>query len=313
MGRRITILLLLVLIVSLLVWWLSLGEAGPRFKGQAAREWLIQYGQCAAPGPMRDEASEAIRYLGTNIIPQVIDALLYVETRAHAVNVARFNSLFLFLGTDGWIVDDESYRLEGAMKALPLLGADARWALPQLARLLESPGASVGGTRAATILANLGPLGRPILVQALGSKDPYVRLRAATCMDVDESDEPRIVDALFKTVEDGDTYLVRASVHKLSRMKLDPARAIPVFQNLVTNTVLERRYLGIVKLAEFGPEARVAVPELLKSASDPDGYISQISVNALQLIAPEVLTNFPDAHHMLSSPDQWLPLGPVSR
>ena len=133
MRRRITILLLPVLIVSLFVWWLSLREGGPRYKGRPASEWLVQYGQSAVPGPMRDEASQAIQYLGTNIIPQVIDALQYVETRAHAANVARFKSMFLLLGMDGWIIDDEGYRLEGAMKALPLLGDDARWAVPQLA------------------------------------------------------------------------------------------------------------------------------------------------------------------------------------
>jgi len=293
MRGRVIILVVSLLVVTVTLRWLGLRESGPRLKGNSVEEWLIQYGESATRGPMRDEAAGALQSLGIDIIPVVIRALKYVETRSHAQNIARLRSIFVYLGVEEWLVSDEPYRLEGAMTALPLLGADARYALQPLVKLLEQPGPSVAGARAGKVLASLGPIGRPSLIAALESKDPFIRFRAVMNLDVAGKDAPLVSDALLKALESGDPEIAVAAASTLSRAKLDPKLAIPVFLNLLNGTNLEYRIIGIVKLSECGPAARDAVPALLEAATNRDIYLSQTAISALQAIAPDVLTNLP--------------------
>lgn len=309
MRGRAVILMVPLLIAIIALGWLRVRESGPRFKGRSVEEWLVQYGQAAVPGPMREDAEGAIRSLGTNIIPEVIRALNYVETRRHAQYVARLKAMFLYLGIEGWLVADEPYRLEGAMTALPLLDADARYALPRLVELLERPGASVGGARAGKVLASLGPMGCAALIAALDNRDPFVRFRAVMNLDSSGRDAPLVLDALVKTLEGGDPELFRAAASALSRTKVDPKQAVPIFVSLLNSTNLECRVAAIRKLSECGPAAREVVPALLKAATHTDQYLSQTAIVALQAIAPEVLTNFPGSklHRLSPRPRLLLP------
>ena len=115
-------------------------------------------------------------------------------------------------------------------------------------------------------------------------------------LDAAGKDAPLVSDALLKALESGDPEIAVAAASTLSRAKLDPKLAIPVFLNLLNGANSEYRILGIVKLSECGPAARDAVPALLEAATNRDLYLSLTAISALQAIAPDVLTNLPDAN-----------------
>ena len=101
MRGRVIILVVSLLVVTVTLRWLGLRESGPRLKGNSVEEWLVQYGEAATQGPMREEAAGALQSLGTNIIPAVMRAINYVETQTHARNIARLRSMFIYLGIEG--------------------------------------------------------------------------------------------------------------------------------------------------------------------------------------------------------------------
>ena len=50
---------------------------------------------------------------------------------------------------------------------------------------------------------------------------------------------------------------------------------------------------AIFGLADYGVQARAAVPSLLQLTADPDALIRSLATNALLKITPEALTNHP--------------------
>ena len=51
------------------------------------------------------------------------------------------------------------------------------------------------------------------------------------------------------------------------------------------------RTMALITLGDYGHEGRCALPAILQSLSDNNEDVREYATNALQAIAPEVLTN----------------------
>jgi hypothetical protein len=121
---------------------------GPVYEGKSLSEWLeVGYGECFEryPGAQKD-ADSAIRQMGTNAIPVLLEMLLSRDNNAQK----RASMGFMFLGDQG------------------------KSALPALRRLAESHNPIVAASALSSV-ATMGAQGRECLVQALTNHIKLVR------------------------------------------------------------------------------------------------------------------------------------------
>lgn len=156
-------------------------ERGPRYRGQSLTSWVIARGYSFR----NPEADDAIRQVGTNALPFLLDWIQFTPNRGEEQRFLTWNKrlrnlrINFGLGGDWSMRDTKSARAIGAEKAFEALGPAAAGAVPELTRILnESPPSDVQ-RRAARALAAIGPSGLPALRSALHSLRPDVRAQAA--------------------------------------------------------------------------------------------------------------------------------------
>jgi len=92
----------------------------------------------------------------------------------------------------------------------------------------------------------------------------------------------------------GDYYepdLPIRAANALGAWRVEPDLVVPVLAECVRSQKTVPRMYTVRALAEFGEQARSAVPALLEALSDSDDFVRVQATNAMMRIAPEVLTN----------------------
>jgi HEAT repeat protein len=170
--RRILSAALLVAVLCALTWLaLQLGKPDqPDYEGKKLSAWLqdIDYGQ---PQAKREKAAEAIRSMGTNTLPFLLDDLDVARQsrlKEYLIQLARKQSLFKLNWRDA---NERSRQATWAFKALGSAGSPA---IQELLRLEESNPGYVPGA-----LAGIGVVALPYLIQGLTNKNEWVRGNAA--------------------------------------------------------------------------------------------------------------------------------------
>ena len=118
-------------------------------------------------------------------------------------------------------------------------------------------------------------------------------VRPALATNVDS-----ILPQLLLCVDDPDTKVCIEAIRSLAKISkrylLQPDLVIPVLTKcLRTGSPDFLRDPAIFGLADYGVQARAAVPSLLQLTADPDALIRSLATNALLKITPEALTNNP--------------------
>lgn len=166
MRKRRQLLILLASVAALLaLLGLLPREREPHYNGRSLSEWLSLYAQ--ASGPTRSTAEDAVRHIGTNALPWLLQDVAY-ERPQWRKKLARATPNRFDWAT-GWIPPNH----DGTSRAIlgfTILGTNAAPAIPVLARLMNNPTVNVSSKRAIYALWAIGDPALPVLAAAL--RDP---------------------------------------------------------------------------------------------------------------------------------------------
>lgn len=273
MGKRGRLLFMVAAITLLVVlMWRALPPPEPAYKGKSLSYWLVQRTD-SDKQVERDAAAVAIRAIGTNAIPTLLQMMREKESPFKSRWLARrwyhFFSVIYFSEPAGI--------LERAEEGFDVLGPSAASAVPELSKILDDNLSSECSSRTANALGNIGP--------DAGAAVPSL-LRAA-----------------LKT--NGTAHF--EAFGALGKIHANPDSVVPVLLWVVSNTPADRMY-AIDALGQYRGDAKTAVPALVALLNDPNvksispygkGFVSDRSQveRALHQIDPEtyarVVTNGP--------------------
>jgi HEAT repeats len=264
MSKRIGIVAGLALagvVVSLL--WRASGPREPVFEGRPLTSWLDHHVASSAASPPYGspgwkKADEAIRHIGTNAIPKLLE-MIRAKDRPPLVlklmdRVRRF----------GFPVMNYRYatvRHEEAEYAFGMLGTNAVSAVPELIRIYQQNISASSQMCAALALGHIGQGAQPAL--------------------------PALIQRFTHTNSDTRFYAVSA----VTSIGGEPAVVVPALTSALKDPNVHVRWNALSGLSGFGGRARPAIPEILKMLDDP-GMVGSDSIThqvqtALWRIAPE--------------------------
>ena len=240
-------------------------QAGePTYNGQPLSEWLfvlqLQQGghDNEIPAGM-EQPEDAIRQIGTNGIPTLLDILGAKEGNKRRV-LAKLKSEELKQEFNEKDADLEDLR-KLAVDGFTILGTNAESAVPQIAKIFRDPETRFQATRALTVV---GPAGFSVLTNALASKDESVRNPVIWVLgEKGGSDSNAVTQLLIKSLKDSDVVNQGNAATFLGGK--DPAIAIPALIELINKDpddyiTVEGAARG---LSSYGSAAKAAAPILL--------------------------------------------------
>jgi len=193
----------------------------PVYGGRRLSEWIESYrvvglGFFMVTNSRSVETDEAIRHLGTNAVPYLLDWLRY-ERPSWKRSLERSVRPTVEQLKPSWeLTDHKEARAARAMYALIALGPRAEGAIGELVSLLNDPQASTGAARAANILPHLGTAGLPPVLAVLTNQQANADLRN------------------FVAAESQSVQTDRASIPALQQLLQDPDQGMRGF---ATNTL----------------------------------------------------------------------------
>jgi len=245
--------------VALWAFCLLLGPGEPAYQGRPLTYWVRQQQQSwlLPHSPSRIEADHAIRSIGTNALPLLLKWTAAKDSlfQRKLVAWARKQSLIKVR-----FHSDEEYHAQ-ADAGFASLGALAKPAVPALIKLLNHSDTMVRVT-AEYDLMWIGPEAQdavPALVRCLNDGDFIVRFRATRCLrDIHMKPElavPALVHSLGKP-----GVPLRETIAALAQFGEDAKPAVPRLMNLLESKDPGTRLAASYALEVIDPAARPSAP-----------------------------------------------------
>lgn len=234
--RRFAVAFLVLLAFGCFCTFIGSQPREPRYQAKTLRYWLKGYDQQNESTP--EKADEAVINLGTNVIPTLLTMLRARDSawdmKLHTWGYAwkQFAQKH-HLTKDAAIPRLPSWDVLEAQRAFGALGPEARYAVPGLIKLLEDDPPSMSKQAIATVLGQIGPSAKGVIVVLLHiapDPDEGVRYRALLALGDIDSEPELTVPAMIRGLSDESPLVVRAAA------------------------------LG---LKAFGPKAKAAAPALI--------------------------------------------------
>lgn len=151
----------------------------PRFQGRSLTAWLRDFESDRPEARWR--AAEAVRQVGTNAVPFLIERLRYREPPLPPQWKLELQALLNKQSLVKFDIGRPANRRSQALAALDALGPEAKAGVPALEELLhENP----PDHRAVLVIARLGPDAAPALTRALTNDQKVIRLGARACLEM---------------------------------------------------------------------------------------------------------------------------------
>jgi HEAT repeat protein len=264
----------------------------PRYQGRTLGEWLLQErldGLLFAAGwgriraPEIPPATDPLQAIGTNALPFVMTWLGYrpspLTLRARIIipklparfRDSRFARSLIFTKGDR--------RRDAALAWVAIFGANAAAAVPELVNIINGSNNVAVTMRAITVLSYVGRDGvMPLLTcmtnQALPPMARQVAWEVVGGIPFG-ADCTAAVPILVSFLKNDVTDVNLAAASALGNLRLSPETVVPALAEALNDTRRDMRRTAVVALANFGPEARDAMPALMKACEeDPDPVVS---------------------------------------
>jgi hypothetical protein len=297
--RRIVLLIACPIAVAVLLWLLRPSRE-PFYEGRSLSQWLTMYRFAAvekAPSKDREMAAEAVRSIGTNALPLLLEWIRY-EPRPWRQTVQRMidkigaNAFPRFADR----IPDPFERPLNAKEGFRILGIEARSALPVLLKVASNTNAPLAATIAFESIAYLGSDAVPEVVTALSEKSHpnYNHATWTACwMGYLGSNAAPMIPFLATRTKDTNSETALGAVIALGGFRLAPEISVPALAASLKHNEGVVRASAAESLSRFRAAALPAVPALIAAQTDPDSIVRTAAKDALAGIAPEVLTNAP--------------------
>lgn len=312
MRKRVqTALVLFLLAMGSVITWQALHLREPVYQGKSLSLWLRDYG----PDGDSPEADEALRSMGTNVIP-----ILFENLRA------KDSALKLWLASLGWHYTPAETRHLRAQKGFSALGAEASNAVPALIEIYQQNFASSAREAAANSLVEIGPaaetaipvlinsasstnsdvrsfalytVGRmalesesvvPVLMKGLHDPDREVRASAAFGLEglaFMGGDAKPAIAALVEALKDTHVSVRASAATALGHIHSEPGAVVPALIEMLHDQDVQLHAFAARALGEFGDNARPATAQLIELLSEANQDARKAATNALKQIDPE--------------------------
>jgi HEAT repeat protein len=245
-------------------------------------------------GALKPRADEAIRHIGTNAIPCLLEWMRYNpsawDVRLHYASYHLPSRL-----RPGWIMHDKkSQRANGAAWAFEALGTGAAQAIPDLANLITN---STAGDTAALATGALGFLGKdalPLLLGFLTNEGRfYLRDFASASIRRLGTNALPALPALIACLKDPNQTVAMNAGLALREMQLEPVVIVPPLLDMLQDSRDSVRAVAVVSLTRLRSDGGIAVPALLKLLEDPNVKVRDAAWAVLGSIDPEALPKAP--------------------
>lgn len=293
--RRLILGILAVALVAALIIASAIPHE-PSYEGRSLSQWLGDF--TAADAAVRDRAEQAIRRIGPQAVPSLLD---FIQDQ-RPVWRQRFSGILTRLPSKALrervLADTQSDLLErrgtSATRAFKFLANEATAAKPQLVRLLNSATDRQVFARAAIALAYLGREGSPPLAVMLTNcpqlpliHEPGVDPNGARIIHTNSQLTRRVIclDAIshmetngefamplvIAHLKDTNGHVVVRACWALNALRLQPQLAVPALTEVIQrSTDPEVRGAAAFTLGEHGKDSRSAVPGLMSILNEPE-------------------------------------------
>jgi hypothetical protein len=296
----------------------------PRYGGRSLSAWLlvsqqIWSGKLTTPG--WQESSDAIRQMGTNGLPYVLDWMAYERPPWRTQVLATLKKLPTAIagnpGLEKFVLGQGEARAEATIWAFKALGAEARPIVPELFELSYSSKNPATSRRAEAALDNLGADGLAPMLAAIASGKIKHRAGAISWLTafrpVDLNLSPLhsrlpmpalheqvsrssswgtnaalAVPVLLRFTGDRDSEVAVAAMKALGMLRLDAPEVVPVLADRLKDSRPSVRIAAAEYLSWFGEEARPALPALVEALHDAEYLVRYQVTNSLRSIAPDL-------------------------
>jgi hypothetical protein len=233
--------------------WQGLREREPVYQGKRLSFWLESVYKAVGNQDGVDRAEQAIRHIGTNALPALIEGLhaRYTPLKQTMVEWVQKQKLVHF-----------SFKSAYQRRFEAILGYEALGPLAsaQVPSLMD------------TLTNDPSPDVRQDAAQALAAIGPEARLAAS---------------ALFHAAKDTNNGVRNRAFIALGRIRPDPHLTVPVLVAGLDDPNPTARGNAAIALGRYGPEARQAIPALIRMLSDPHQHVRDLATNSLKQIDPE--------------------------
>lgn len=277
------------------------GEKEPEYRGKRLSEWLREYRQpLGARVPITsEEAADAVRHIGTNALPFLVkwirddeDMPKWKAQLFHVVYI--WNSPSFPRNQALEIIAHRQLLAHNATWAFEILGERARDAIPELIRVAKD-GNQLSAFKALMALSCLGQDALSPLLAFASDRSFKWRMQAISVLGemAGRGGGPAhaAVVCLIEHLKESDPKIVCAAANALGALNLEDEISVPPLADLLQSTDEGIRESGLANLGRFGVRARPALPQVLAALKDSNGDVRRSATNALQKIAPDVLTN----------------------
>lgn len=292
-------------------------EPEPEYDGKSVSQWLKlleskdpgeRWKAAVALGRLRQSSPEVLRALANAIkdkeeyVAQIaVVAIEQMGTAAESILpelIDVFNTL-------------ESDKKSFMTSIFGHLGPKATTAVPAMMSLLDSPNQLVRGNTAVA-LGQIGPSAKkatPALRNALRDESPFVRAHASLALWRIGKDKD-VIPVLIQVTQTSHEFGPRAAIHSLGEIGPDAKSAVPQLRKLLEDRKVMtvsaaaialwkiEKYepsIGVLgelvqsyddrwsadALGDIGPEAKDAIPALLKGVQSRDEYLRDSAARAL--------------------------------
>jgi len=278
--RDVLLLTLLVAVGAVAFFFFANPKPPPLHNGRNAYEWATRL---AWPPDQesRDEATAALRALGTNALPLLRQRLAEKEPFLRTVRVwlgAHLPGQMGRVFTRNLKPISYATIRSTAANGLKALGTNAAPAVPDLIRTMRDPDREVMWS-AATALGETGATGALALIPLLN--DPDFNVRHATAYALGQiGGLPALaaVPALVKCVGERNESIRNSSLYSLSRIG---AVAGPTVLKLIQESGGEARRNAAKALVAVRPRGQLTLPVLVEMAHDPDAASRAVAIESL--------------------------------
>lgn len=255
----------------------SARAAEPVYNGKPLSEWLLilKIGSTSTGERVEGtEAMEAVRQMGTNAIPTLLDILGATDQNKWWVlsrlKSKGFQEMYHNRNVPTGDLQDT------AAQGLGILGTNAISTIPQLSKLF---GRVETCKHAALVLAGLGPDGYAVLTNGLHNSNADIRgVTLWTIGERSSIDSNTVTRIMIAALNDPDSDNRVSAVRYLGGK--DPAVAIPVLLPLLDNNKDYNSDIVGRALSSYGPAAKIAIPKLLSlftnAVFEEDRQLAQI-------------------------------------
>jgi len=254
---------ILTVLVCLLVFvgYTAVGSE-PSYQSKKLSQWLSLYQKADPNTPDETRARNAVRAIGTNGIPTLVQMLTSTDLE----------------------VQDAGH------KGFEILGSSAAQAVPALAKLLTGTNKLVRFT-AAQALGEIGAPALPVLMAGLTNRSFAIGTDSALAIVNLGTNAAPAIPILLNDLQNPNHFYRERAADALGNLHIQPDVVVPALTNLLNDPTNAARFIAINSLGKFGPAARSAVPVIAPFLTNSD--LDVVAKRALRQIAPEVLTNAP--------------------